>query len=199
MELSLSQETQLDVLRRRCAELEKELEHLRLKQQTRLTIAADVHPSLLPGPVRHDRIWIDVRYVPIEEVGGDYCQVRFPDRATCYVTMCDVMRWRSDKVPGFCSDKLPCPFTVRVERRPWERYAGGFQMLEERRRTCTPVPYLRRRCRPTWSGVFMRMNSLHSSCAPESLKLVRAPTNAGPAQPTTGALRKRGPLRQPTQ
>ena len=108
-------------------------------------------------------------------------------------------RWRSDKVPGFCSDKLPCPFTVRVERRPWERYAGGFQMLEERRRTCTPVPYLRRRCRPTWSGVFMRMNSLHSSCAPESLKLVRAPTNAGPAQPTTGALRKRGPLRQPTQ
>ena len=91
MELSLSQETQLDVLRRRCAELEKELEHLRLKQQTRLTIAADVHRSLLPGPVRHDRIWIDVRYVPIEEVGGDYCQVRFPDRATCYVTMCDVM------------------------------------------------------------------------------------------------------------
>lgn len=91
MELVLSQETQIDARQRRCAELEREVEHLRLKQQTRLTIAADVHRSLLPAPVRHDRIWIDVRYVPIEEVGGDYCQVRFPDRATSYVTMCDVM------------------------------------------------------------------------------------------------------------
>jgi serine phosphatase RsbU (regulator of sigma subunit) len=91
MESTLSHETQIDALQRRCAELESELEYLRLKHQTRLTIATDVHRSLLPGPVRHDRIWIDVRYVPIEEVGGDYCQVRFPDRATCYVTMCDVM------------------------------------------------------------------------------------------------------------
>lgn len=91
MESTLSHETQIDALQRRCAELERELEHLRLKQQTRLTIAADVHRSLLPAPIQHDRIWIDVRYVPIEEVGGDYCQVRFPDGATCYVTMCDVM------------------------------------------------------------------------------------------------------------
>lgn len=91
MDVALSQELQIDALQRRCAELEREVEHLRLKQQTRLTIAADVHRSLLPAPVRHDRIRIDVRYVPIEEVGGDYCQMRFPDRATCYVTMCDVM------------------------------------------------------------------------------------------------------------
>ena len=117
----------------------------------------------------------------------------------CVFVFFVVPRWRSDKVPGFCSDELPRPFTVRVERRPWERFAGGFQMLEERRRTCTPVPYLRRRCRPTWSGMFMRMNNLHSSCVPEPLRLVRAPMNAGPAQPTTGALRMRGPLRQPTQ
>ena len=91
MALVHSQEAQLDALQRRCAELEREVEHLRQKQHTRLTIATDVHRSLLPAPVRHDRIWIDVRYVPIEEVGGDYCQVRFPDRAACYVTMCDVM------------------------------------------------------------------------------------------------------------
>ena len=33
---------------------------------------------------------MDVRYLPIEAVGGDYCQVRFPDPSSCYVTICDV-------------------------------------------------------------------------------------------------------------
>lgn len=82
---------ELDTLRRRCAELESEREARRAARQQPLSIAADVHRSLLPGPVRHDRIWADVRYIPIEEVGGDYCQVRFSDRTTCYITMCDVM------------------------------------------------------------------------------------------------------------
>jgi sigma-B regulation protein RsbU (phosphoserine phosphatase) len=68
-----------------------ELECLRITQQMRLRIAAEVHRSLLPDPVLHDRIWIDVRYVPVEKVGGDYCQVRFPEHSTCYVTMCDVV------------------------------------------------------------------------------------------------------------
>lgn len=91
MTAAILQETELDRLRRRCGELERELEILRIKQQARIAIAADAHQSLLPGPVRHDRIWVDLRYVPIEEVGGDYCQVRFPDPGTCYITMCDVM------------------------------------------------------------------------------------------------------------
>ena len=91
MTATILQETELDTLRRRCGELERELETLRMKQRARLTIAADAHQSLLPGPVRRDSIWVDVRYVPIEEVGGDYCQVRFPDPRTCYITMCDVM------------------------------------------------------------------------------------------------------------
>lgn len=78
-------------LRERCAELQRELESLKQNHQKRLTIAAEVHRSLLPDPIRHERIWIDVRYVPVEEIGGDYCQVRFPDRATCYITICDVM------------------------------------------------------------------------------------------------------------
>lgn len=91
MTAAILQETELDRLRRRCGELEQELEILRMKQRARIAIAADAHQSLLPGPVRHDRIWVDARYVPIEEVGGDYCQVRFSDQATCYITMCDVM------------------------------------------------------------------------------------------------------------
>jgi len=91
MTVAILQETELDRLRRRCGELERELEILRMKQRARIAIAADAHQSLLPGPVRRDSIWVDVRYVPIEEVGGDYCQVRFPDPRTCYITMCDVM------------------------------------------------------------------------------------------------------------
>lgn len=61
----------------------KELKH-------QLRIASRVHQSLLPSPVRHPRIDVDVRYLPIDAVGGDYCQVRFPDPSSCYVTMCDV-------------------------------------------------------------------------------------------------------------
>ena len=91
MESTLFLDADLEVLRRRCADLEQELETLRRSQRERLTIAADIHQSLLPTPVRDERIWVDVRYVPIEDVGGDYCQVRFPDRATCYITLCDIV------------------------------------------------------------------------------------------------------------
>lgn len=87
----VTQDEELRGLRRRCAELENELKGRRLVQKQRLQIAADVHRSLLPKPIRHDRIWSDVRYNPIEEVGGDYCQIRFSDQKTCYITMCDVM------------------------------------------------------------------------------------------------------------
>jgi serine phosphatase RsbU (regulator of sigma subunit) len=55
-----------------------------------LNLAAKIHRTLLPQPLRNDRIEVDVRYVPFEKVGGDYCQVRFFDKDTCYITMCDV-------------------------------------------------------------------------------------------------------------
>lgn len=55
-----------------------------------LQIAAQVHRSLLPSPIRRPRVNVDVRYLPIAAVGGDYCQVRFPDPSSCYITMCDV-------------------------------------------------------------------------------------------------------------
>ncbi len=71
------------------AELRK-LFGLAKDQRRDLKLAACVHRTLLPEAVRHERIHLDVRYVPIEQVGGDYCQVRFPDPDTCYITMCDV-------------------------------------------------------------------------------------------------------------
>lgn len=49
-----------------------------------------IHESLLPRPVRHPRVDIDVRYLPMEEAGGDYCQVLFSGDSVCYITICDV-------------------------------------------------------------------------------------------------------------
>jgi serine phosphatase RsbU (regulator of sigma subunit) len=80
----------VDGLHRRIAELERALEQSERRHQWRLDLAAEVHRSLLPSAVRHKRISVDVRYLPIEAVGGDYCQVRFPDLETCYITICDV-------------------------------------------------------------------------------------------------------------
>ena len=54
-----------------------------------LRVAKRVHESLLPRPVRDPRIWIDVKYVPVERVGGDYAQIRIVDDK-CLVTVCDV-------------------------------------------------------------------------------------------------------------
>jgi serine phosphatase RsbU (regulator of sigma subunit) len=90
MNCTLAPGGEIDALRRRCVELERQLEALQARQSSRLSVAADVHRSLLPKPIRHDRIWVDIRYQPVDDVGGDYCQVRFPDKNTCYITMSDV-------------------------------------------------------------------------------------------------------------
>lgn len=69
----------------------QELEQSQRARERHRRLIARVHESLLPRPMRHSRIEIETRYVPMEEVGGDYCQVLFPDDATCYITICDVM------------------------------------------------------------------------------------------------------------
>ena len=86
----MTDDESVDQLRRRLAEIERELEISRTRLKRQLRLAAKVHDSLLPKPVRHDRILVDVRYVPVEEVGGDYCQAHFSDWDTFYVTVCDV-------------------------------------------------------------------------------------------------------------
>lgn len=53
-------------------------------RQAHLQIANRGHQSLLPQPVRHPRIDIDARSLPMDGVGGDYCQVLFPDESCCY-------------------------------------------------------------------------------------------------------------------
>ena len=66
------------------------LRQLRKEFVMNVDLASKVHQSLLPSPIRHSRIDVDVRYSPINSLSGDYCQVRFPDPSNCYVTMCHV-------------------------------------------------------------------------------------------------------------
>jgi len=80
----------VEELRKRLSETERALEVARTRRKRELCLAAKVHDSMLPKPVRHDRVLLDVRYVPVDEVGGDYCQAGFSDWETLYVTICDV-------------------------------------------------------------------------------------------------------------
>lgn len=68
----------------------RELERQEGVHLAHMQLAARVHRSLLPQPVRHPRVDVDVRYVPVGGIGGDYCQVLFPDDGSCYITICDV-------------------------------------------------------------------------------------------------------------
>ncbi len=70
--------------------LKRELQWREPARNRALKIAERVQRSMLPEPVHHHDIDIDVRYVPLEAVGGDYCQVLFPVDTCCYVTICDV-------------------------------------------------------------------------------------------------------------
>ena len=57
-------------LRRRLALVEGQLETLRGESRRWEKLASVVHRTLLAQPVRHEAIHVDVRYHPIEAVGG---------------------------------------------------------------------------------------------------------------------------------
>ncbi len=88
-------------LRERLAAMQRTLDAARTQLRWHLSraksldldfeLATKVHRTLLPQTVRDERIEIDVRYIPFDKVGADYCQVHFFDRDTCYITMCDVV------------------------------------------------------------------------------------------------------------
>ncbi len=87
---STPEQTEVEQLRKALATTQKSLDRSRAEFRRQLEVAAKVHRTLLPEPARHERLLVDTRYIPIENVGGDYCQVRFPNPDTCYITMCDV-------------------------------------------------------------------------------------------------------------
>ena len=74
---------QLDTALRELATLWRRVRH-------ELDLASRVHRSLLPDPVRDGPVHVDIRYIPIEQVGGDYCQVAFPSADFCHISITDV-------------------------------------------------------------------------------------------------------------
>lgn len=86
----MNKEEERDQLRRELTAKEKELYELRVELQQQLELAAKVQRTMLPEPVRQKSIEADTRYIPIQKVGGDYCQILFPNPNICYITMSDV-------------------------------------------------------------------------------------------------------------
>ena len=80
----------LEQLQADLAEARRELVRHQSDSQAHFLLAARVHKSLLPKPIRHPRIDVESRYVPLEAVGGDYCQVAMINESICYITLCDV-------------------------------------------------------------------------------------------------------------
>lgn len=84
-----------DVTERELAQIELESAHQTLVRKQRiadhdLRVAKLVHESLLPKPVSRPELDIDVKYVPADRVGGDYCHIAFPGNDHCLLTICDV-------------------------------------------------------------------------------------------------------------
>ncbi len=112
------------------------LRQLREELAFNVDLASKVHRSLIPPPIRHPRIDVDVRYSPIDSLSGDYCQVRFPDPSSCYVTMCHVngpgvaaalLATRvSSEVRHFISDCLrPMEIVRSLNKFIYERFADA--------------------------------------------------------------------------
>lgn len=55
-----------------------------------LRLAKRVHESLLPKPIANEWINVDVKYVPVDRVGGDYCHIATVDSRYIVITLCDV-------------------------------------------------------------------------------------------------------------
>lgn len=80
----------LDRLQEELDAARRQLQDFRHASQSHLKLAAKVHESFLPQPVRHPRLNISVAFVPVDGLGGDYCQTIFPNDLECYLTICDV-------------------------------------------------------------------------------------------------------------
>jgi len=87
----LTDEDLVETLREAVLEANEELYDARHRLSQQLQIAARVHHSLLPSAIDHPGIQVDMRYLPVNALSGDYFQVRFSDDASiCYITMCHV-------------------------------------------------------------------------------------------------------------
>lgn len=84
-----------DVTERERTRVDLELANKRLVTKQRiadndLRLAKLVHESLLPERYSTDSIDVDVKYVPVDRVGGDYCDVTTVNNRYVVLTVCDV-------------------------------------------------------------------------------------------------------------
>ncbi len=122
---TMAAETQLErhtieQLRQELAAANRELESLKNDAEFHLVISGRLHRSLLPGPINHPRIDVDVKYLPLDAVSGNYCQVHFPGPTSCYFTTCDV----SGRGVG------PCLLATRVSSEVRHFILNGLQPQE---------------------------------------------------------------------
>ncbi len=73
MNCTLSAEAEIEDLRRKCAELQRQVEKLRARHRERLSLAAETHRSLLPQPLRVTRVAVS-RAAAIESRGSGALQ-----------------------------------------------------------------------------------------------------------------------------
>lgn len=83
-------ESNRDPLQEELDSARRELRECQHNLHDHLTLAAKVHQSFLPQSARHPRLNVSVAFVPVDGLGGDYCQTVFPNDRECYLTICDV-------------------------------------------------------------------------------------------------------------
>lgn len=74
-------------------QIESQRREIQMQQemiQRDLKLAEQVQRSLVPSSFSNDRIDIDIRYLPMIGVGGDFCDIFYDDEDTIYLTMVDV-------------------------------------------------------------------------------------------------------------
>jgi PAS domain S-box-containing protein len=118
-------------------ELEAANKKLTAKQKSAdndLRLAKLVHESLLPRPLRTDSIMVDVRYVPVDRVGGDYCHFTMLDSRYLILTLCDVSghgvaaALLASRVNSHLSEKRlvdPDPWAITLDMNDFLRRSFG--------------------------------------------------------------------------
>lgn len=102
----------------------RELRDCREALQRYLELAVKVHESFLPQSVRHPRVNISAAFVPVDGLGGDYCQAIFPNDQECYLTICDVTGHGLDAALLASRVSSEVRYLALQHLRPWQIVSG---------------------------------------------------------------------------
>ncbi|MBY0586998.1 SpoIIE family protein phosphatase [bacterium] len=128
-----------DITEREQARLDLESANRKLTQKQKvadndLRLAKLVHESLLPRPLRTESVMVDVKYVPVDRVGGDYCHYTMLENRYLVLTMCDVSghgvaaALLASRVNSHLSEKRlidPDPWAITLDMNEFLRRSFG--------------------------------------------------------------------------